>query len=182
MVEKLGPEAWIEAGFVALVQGGIEAVRVETLAKSLGVTKGSFYWHFEDRRKLLDGMLAWWRSEATFKVMAHVDQVGGNAAQKLQTLLDLSTSGIGDQIEGAVRAWAGSADPIAQEIVQGVDREREKYVVELFREHGLSKETAVKRARILYLAMIGEFTWTSHGSKASPRGTWTELYALLIAL
>ena len=56
----LDAEAWIAAAFDALAEGGIDAVRVEPLAKALDITKGSFYWHFADRRALLDAMLGAW--------------------------------------------------------------------------------------------------------------------------
>ena len=57
---RLDAAAWIAAAFDALAEGGIDAVRVEPLAKALGITKGSFYWHFADRRALLDAMLDAW--------------------------------------------------------------------------------------------------------------------------
>ena len=57
---RLDAEAWIGAAFDALADGGIDAVRVEPLAKALDITKGSFYWHFADRRALLDAMLGSW--------------------------------------------------------------------------------------------------------------------------
>ena len=57
---RLDAAAWVAAAFDALADGGIDAVRVEPLAKALGITKGSFYWHFADRRALLDAMLDAW--------------------------------------------------------------------------------------------------------------------------
>ena len=57
---RLDASAWIEAALEALADGGVEAVRVEPLAKALDVTKGSFYWHFADRRALIDAMLTSW--------------------------------------------------------------------------------------------------------------------------
>lgn len=178
---RLAPDAWIEAGLLALVQGGIEAVRVETLAKSLGVTKGSFYWHFKDRRALLNEMLSGWEHKATLSVIEQVGARGGTASQRLRTLIELCTSGRADGLEGAVRAW-GSADAIAQQTLVRVDRSRERFVVELFRELGLAKDGSAKRARILYLALIGELTWTSHGGKASGRAVWIELFELLVTM
>src|SRR5690348_17007444 len=59
-VIRLDAEAWIAAAFDALADGGVDAVRVEPLAKALAITKGSFYWHFADRRALIDAMLAAW--------------------------------------------------------------------------------------------------------------------------
>src|ERR1051325_671237 len=57
---RLDAEAWVTSAFDALAEGGVDAVRVEPLAKALGITKGSFYWHFADRRALLDAMLSTW--------------------------------------------------------------------------------------------------------------------------
>lgn len=62
---SLGREAWIAAGLAALSSGGVEAVRVEVLARALHVTKGSFYWHFADRRELLDAIVAHWETTTT---------------------------------------------------------------------------------------------------------------------
>ena len=53
---RLGPEDWVMAGFRALAADGPQAVRAETLARGLGATKGSFYWHFKDLAALHQAM------------------------------------------------------------------------------------------------------------------------------
>ena len=60
---------WIEAGLRALAAGGPDAVRIEPLAQVLGVTRGGFYWHFADRRALLDEMLDTWERATTEEVV-----------------------------------------------------------------------------------------------------------------
>jgi len=57
MDRDLGQDDWLRAARLALLRGGVEAVRVEKLARDLGVTKGSFYWHFKDRDELLELLL-----------------------------------------------------------------------------------------------------------------------------
>src|SRR4030095_17220783 len=74
---RLDAAAWIAAAFDALAHGGIDAVRVEPLAKALGITKGSFYWHFADRRPLIDAML---RSWAEGRIAAIRDQATARGA------------------------------------------------------------------------------------------------------
>src|SRR5262245_66201756 len=68
---RLDADAWIAAAFEALAAGGVDAVRVEPLAKALGITKGSFYWHFTDRRALLDAMLSAWAQGRIAAIREH---------------------------------------------------------------------------------------------------------------
>ena len=65
---NLGADDWVEAAFDAMAEGGIDAVRIEPLAKQLGVTRGSFYWHFADRDRLYLAMLRKWRERATWSM------------------------------------------------------------------------------------------------------------------
>src|SRR4051794_21846939 len=97
---------WIEEGLRALAAGGPDAVRIETLAQALGVTKGGFYWHFGDRRALLDEMLETWERVMVDEVIERVESEGGDARAKLQRLFALA-SRIGElmRIELAIRDW-----------------------------------------------------------------------------
>lgn len=177
----VGREAWVAAGLAALVAGGVEAVRIEVLARELGMTKGSFYWHFADRRALLDAMVTHWEAATTTDVIAAVERGGGSGGERLRRLIALCFRGGGvDQIESALRRW-GSTDPAVHPILDRIDRARIAYVAGLLTEHGLSAPTARDRAHMLYLAMIGEFTWTSHGGAAMPRRTLETLGELLLS-
>src|SRR5437588_12518679 len=85
--------SWIEQGLRALAAGGPDAVRIEPLAEALGVTKGGFYWHFEDRSALLDEMLDTWERESIDEVIEGVESDGGDARAKLRRLSALAASG-----------------------------------------------------------------------------------------
>src|SRR3954468_14056119 len=78
--------SWIEEGLRALGVGGPDAVRIEKLAQALGVTKGGFYWHFEDREALLVEMLDAWERVVIDDVIERVEGKGGDARAKLQRL------------------------------------------------------------------------------------------------
>src|SRR3954463_11720786 len=98
---------WIDEGLRALGVGGPDAVRVETLAQALGVTKGGFYWHFDDRRALLEEMLDTWERVVTDEVIVVVEGSGGDARARLRRLFAIAVS-IDDmvRVEMAIREWA----------------------------------------------------------------------------
>src|ERR671916_787316 len=73
---------WIEEGLRALAAGGPDAVRIDTLAKTLDVTRGGFYWHFADRRALLEEMLDTWERRSTNEVIDRVESEGGDPRTK----------------------------------------------------------------------------------------------------
>ena len=84
--------SWIEQGLRALGIGGPDAVRIEALAQALGVTKGGFYWHFEDRRALLDELLDAWERTMIDEAIERVERGGGDAREKLRRLFSLAAS------------------------------------------------------------------------------------------
>jgi AcrR family transcriptional regulator len=85
---------WIEQGLRALAAGGPDAVRIEPLAQALGVTRGGFYWHFADRRALLEEMLDTWERATTEEVIEQIESAGGYAGAKLRRLFALASSGV----------------------------------------------------------------------------------------
>src|SRR5689334_25262610 len=112
-------EDWVAAALAALASGGPAAVRVESLAQSLGVSKGGFYWHFKDRAALLEDVLASWEERMVDEVITQVDrtQVDGtdaDARTRLRRLFDLAASRadyLG--VELAVRDWARREPDVA---------------------------------------------------------------------
>ncbi|MEP7024369.1 MAG: TetR/AcrR family transcriptional regulator, partial [Actinomycetota bacterium] len=123
---------WLEAGLRALAVGGPDAVRIEPLAQALGVTRGGFYWHFEDRRALLDEMLGEWERATTDAVIAQVEREGGDARSRLRRTFAL-TSGSDEllAIDLAVRDWS-RRDPAVAERLRRVDNRRMDYLRSLF--------------------------------------------------
>jgi AcrR family transcriptional regulator len=115
---------WVEEGLRALADGGPDAVRVEALAKRLGVTKGGFYGHFADRDALLDAMLDVWERESTDEVLARIAQEGGDPKTRARRAGMLTFSG--DRllpIDLAVRDWA-RRDPAVAARLRRVDDRR----------------------------------------------------------
>src|SRR5215207_3899623 len=97
---------WIDEGLRALAAGGPDAVRIEPLARALGVTKGGFYWHFEDRGALLAEMLDTWERVSIDEVIERVEGEGGDARSRLRRLWSLAgASGALLSIDLAVRDW-----------------------------------------------------------------------------
>jgi AcrR family transcriptional regulator len=155
--KSLDRQAWIEGAFNLLGEKGEVGVRVEPLAKRLGVTKGSFYWHFRDRRALLDAVLIHWESRETTRFIELVEAGGGGPADRLKALFGAvlsNESGLGAEL--AVRDWA-RRDRKTSDIVLAVDNRRGAYIEERFGEMGLNADEARARASLLYGLVVGEF-------------------------
>lgn len=151
-------ELWIKAGFAELAHSGVEGVRVEVLAKNLGVTKGGFYRRFKDRAALLHAMLADWRAGRIATIEQHASLDGGTARERLKAIIRLyseRTNTEGMAIELAIRQWA-RADAAAAEAVAGVDAARLKNVAQLYRATGLVPEEADAKAFLFYCFIFGQ--------------------------
>jgi AcrR family transcriptional regulator len=160
---KLSRINWIDCGIRVLAENGVEAVRVEPIAKLLNVTKGSFYWHFKNREELLDAVLQEWVSRETNSIINQVDKVGGDAISKLRYLFELAIRDNG-QLEHAIRAWATN-DPKTATILAKIDQRRLDYTRDLFLQAGFAPFEALVRARMVYYSLIGEFTVGIHLSQ-----------------
>jgi AcrR family transcriptional regulator len=147
---------WIDQGLKTLAETGVETVRVEPLAKAMGVTKGSFYWHFKNREELLEAILQEWVKLQTNSIIERVEAKGGDAAQKLLYLFELAVQDDG-RAENAIRAWATSDAKIIA-VLDRVDHRRLTYTKDLFLQVGFSPFEAMVRARMAYYALVGEFT------------------------
>src|ERR1700744_1728964 len=117
-------ERWVEAGLQGLAEGGTNAVRVEALAKHLGVTKGGFYGFFADREALLAAMLDTWERESIDDVLERVEREGGDPQNRITRagLLTFSSDRL-LPIDLAVRAWARH-DPAGAERLRPGDNRR----------------------------------------------------------
>lgn len=152
-----GGAQWIVAAFDALAEGGIGLVRVESLARRLKLTKGSFYWHFADRPALLAALVAEWRDGRTAAIREQAGPEAMPAAMRLERLLDLYLSGgnlKGLRIELAMRDWARH-DPAAAKAVASVDAARLEAVGGLFEALGLPPKEARARAHLFYAFIFG---------------------------
>jgi AcrR family transcriptional regulator len=149
---------WIKAGFAELARSGIEGVRVEVLAKNLGVTKGGFYRRFRDRAALLVSMLSEWSTGRIAAIEQQASLDGETARDRLQALIRLYSERMNTEaiaIELAIRQWART-DEAAAEAVASVDAARLKNVAQLYRATGLEAEEADARAFLFYCFVFGQ--------------------------
>ena len=120
---SLTPDSWIEAATTLLVDKGIDTVRVDVLAKILGVTRGSFYWHFKDRDDLLKSVLKAWRDAATDQLIERFERKHADPRVLIRELISLPFRGRSAEraarIELAIRAWA-RRDETARQAVDDV--------------------------------------------------------------
>ena len=156
---RLQPSDWIWAGFRALVQGGPQALRVEPIARELGTTKGSFYWHFADLAALRVAMLEAWEQVATTDITMAVRQSGLPAREQLLLLVDKvsippDTEAGGDAVEPAIRDW-GRTDFMARQVIERVDRQRLADLRDFFAAAGLAPTAARQAAAVFYATVIG---------------------------
>jgi AcrR family transcriptional regulator len=151
-------ESWIKAGFAELARTGVEGVRVEVLAKNLGVTKGGFYRRFRDRAALLDGMLQHWSAGRIAAIEQQTSLDGTTARDRLRALIHLYSERMnteGMAVELAIRQWARS-DEAAATAVASVDAARLKNVGQFYRATGLPPEAADAQAFLFYCFIFGQ--------------------------
>ncbi|MCV9940973.1 TetR/AcrR family transcriptional regulator [Boseaceae bacterium BT-24-1] len=149
---------WVKAALAALAEGGVEAVKVERLARSLSVSKGSFYWHFKDRGDLLAALLAFWQDELTAQLIERSADLP-TPRQRLETLAQLSLEAESEGVnvaeaEGALRAWAAQ-DAAAGHGCRLVDQQRIDHVASELALAGLAPAEAELAARAIYLTLLG---------------------------
>jgi AcrR family transcriptional regulator len=139
----------------SLRKSGVGEVRVERLAVDLGITKGSFYWHFKNRGDLLDAVLEYWAREMTDVEFERIGAMRAGLAGRLQALAeDVLEKGMG-RYDPAIRAWARTDRKVAAAVGQ-VDRRRVRALTGFFEEGGFSAAEARTRARLFYTFLLGE--------------------------
>tara|TARA_R110001583_G_scaffold195441_3_gene373687 strand:- start:74315 stop:74914 length:600 start_codon:yes stop_codon:yes gene_type:complete len=154
---QLDREAWVNAAIEVLAEEGIAGLRVEVLAKRLKVTKGSFYWHFQDRRDLLIAILGLWKEGRIRDIIKQTTAVPGKELAQIYHVIDVysaNRSRRGMMIELAVRDWA-RRDVDAAAIVAEVDDVRLRCARDLFLACGVPMEEASSRCMLLYAYVFG---------------------------
>ncbi|MFB9266144.1 TetR/AcrR family transcriptional regulator [Bradyrhizobium erythrophlei] len=152
MTEQLSAQDWLDQGLKTLARSGFTALKAEPLAKAMGVSRGSFYWHFADIAAFHAAILTHWREVAAEQVIAELEAVpkGDDAlALLLRRAFSARLS-----LERAVRSWA-IVDATVRGAVQEVDQRRLGYIETLLRQSGSPPDVARGRAQIFYWAFIG---------------------------
>jgi AcrR family transcriptional regulator len=152
--KRLSREDWEKAAIDAIADGGLAAVAVEPLAVSLGVTKGSFYAHFANRRELVEAALARWESShaASLADLSTIEDPAERLEVVLTAAIAFSQSG---QPSAHLRLLGEMSDPAVREAVARVDARRIERFADSFRDAGFSRQRAERRARIAYATYVG---------------------------
>jgi len=146
---------WVGAALQALAQGGPDAIRVETLAASLGVSKGGFYWHFADRQALIEEMLDAWEQAGTEDIIARVDSLPADPRAKLQQLFELAPSA-DFAVELALRDWSRRDNDVAKRL-RRVDNRRMDFLRSLFGQFCADENDVEARSMLAYSLFIGSY-------------------------
>ena len=152
MTDQLSARDWLDQGLKVLAARGFTALKAEPLAKAMGVSRGSFYWHFADVGAFHAAILAHWREVAAERIIANVE--AASDSENPVTLLLRRAFGGQLALEKAVRTWAAH-EPAARNAVQAIDRRRLDYVENLLKASGLAPGIARARAQIIYWAFVG---------------------------
>jgi AcrR family transcriptional regulator len=163
MTDQLSAQDWLDQGLKTLATQGFAALKAEPLAKAMGVSRGSFYWHFADIGAFHGAVLKAWREVAAEAIIAHVEAASADADPLAVLLKRVFSEKLA--LERAVRSWA-SFDAAAKAAVQAIDRRRLDYVEGLIRARGVAADLARTRAQILYWAFLGY----ALSDKPLPRG------------
>jgi AcrR family transcriptional regulator len=175
---RLSREDWINAARTMLVESGIDGVKVDLLAKRINVTRGSFYWHFEDRDALLDALLHLWEASNTEPMLAAIKAAGakGDRNDFDQTVgrLWIDETDFDPAFDSAIRDWART-DPIVAQAVHRIDDIRVAAFAEMFKSYGFDEDEAEVRGRITYYHQVGYYTLGIRES-TEERGRLATLY------
>jgi AcrR family transcriptional regulator len=178
---QLAPSSWVDAARAAFIKGGIAAVKVDRLARELGVTRGSFYWHFRDRAHLLDRLLEDWRQRNTepFERVAHRTSVPGR--ERFMQVVDLwiSERDFDPAYDAAVRDWARVSRKV-EAAVRATDDARIKLLEEIFQAMGHVGDEALVRARVAYFHQVGYYTLAMRETRKRRRAL-VPLYVQILA-
>ncbi len=155
--KRLSRESWIRGALELLITNGVEGVKIVPLAERLGVTSGSFYWHFKNRRELHDALLDYWEQEMTDAAIVAAKHFDGPPEERIWGLMDQVMSAGYARYDLAIWHWAQS-DVAAQTVFQRALEKRFKFAKWMFKEAGFDAIQAEARGRMMVVYMMGEST------------------------
>ena len=150
---RLSAEDWAQAALDQIAEQGVAAVAVEPLARRLGVTKGSFYWHFPSREALLVAALERWEKVEQEEVFGQLEAIA-DPGQRLRALFDLVAHEARSHIIYSELLKALD-HPVVKPVIERVSARRLEYLTASFRQAGLNRGDAQHRARLAYAAYVG---------------------------
>jgi AcrR family transcriptional regulator len=165
---SLNTTHWAEAALDAVSEGGVEAVAVEPLARRLGVTKGSFYWHFENRDSLVQHALELWERRETEDIIEQAERQS-TASERIHTLFRIAAN-TDPRSEHILLALAASEHPVARACVQRISERWREYVEACYLALGLPPAEARNWTTFAYSTFMGTLRMRRDDPKALPEG------------
>ena len=150
---RLSADDWAREALEQIAEAGVASVAVEPLARRLGVTKGSFYWHFPSRDALLQAALDRWETHEQEEVFGQLERID-NPAQRLGALFKV----VANEVQSHViysELLKALDHPSVQPVIGRVSKRRMDYLTAAFRAAGLDATDAQHRARLAYAAYVG---------------------------
>ena len=145
--KRVSKAEWLARSLEVLASEGVQGVRIERLARDLGIAKAGFYWHFRDRRDLLQSMLDYWSQESTGVVTDNPRLLEGDPKKRLYETMLLILEHDLAKYDLAIRDWAAH-DPAAAEAVRFVYRKRLEFLRSIFAKLGFRGRQLEMRARL----------------------------------
>src|SRR3954471_7485703 len=151
---RLSVEDWIQAGFALLAEGGPNALRVDRLCERLGVTKGSFYWHFDDLPAYRTALIAAWGNLQDQDRLRFTNMPGAQPRERLKTMMQALMGPTLYSLERAMRVWALTDETVAEGVRQS-DMQVLGAVHQVFVDAGFEEQDALVRAVTFFAAGMG---------------------------
>ena len=180
MVGRGSAEVWLDAAYQALVEGGVDAVRILPLAKRLGLARTSFYWFFKDREGLLSALAELWGRQNTGNLVVATRAYADSEAEAMLNVIGcfLDPAAFDTRFEFAVRSWALQSTEMTGRVASA-DRDRIAALCGMLERWGHAPLDADVRARTIYLTQIGYISMQSQESLAERMEripTYVEIY------
>jgi len=153
--ERLSRDDWLQAALETMRNAGVDGVKVAPLANRLGVTTGSFYWHFKNRRELLEALLDFWERAMTDLPIEEAKRFEGSPDDRILFLMKRVVHGDLAGCDLPIWLWAQS-DGSARRAFQRALKKRFAFCAWMFRQAGFSKRQAENRGRMMVVYLMGE--------------------------
>lgn len=156
-------DVWLGAAYDALLETGVDGVKIQPLAKRLNLSRTSFYWFFKDRQELLDALIAQWRDKNTGNLIKQTEAYAETITEAMLNIIDcwLMPDLFDAKFEFAIRSWSAQSSEVLAEI-ERADQQRLDALAQLFTRFGLDEAMADVRARTIYLVQIGYISMQSN--------------------
>lgn len=152
-------QTWLDLAIEALVTEGIDQVKVQVMAKKLGVSRSGFYWSFATIQDLYDQMLEFWLKRNTGSIIERAMRPAPSVTKAVLNVFEswIDSSLFDPSLDIAVRFWA-RRDEKVRAVVDEADEQRVNAIKRMFERYGYAEEEALTRARVLYFTQIGHYT------------------------